>query len=52
VYFTVNNTDDTVKRAQEMGGKAMSPPVDIPQGRFAVIADPQGAAFAVIQLAQ
>lgn len=52
VYFTVNNTDDTVKRAQEMGGKVMSPPVDIPQGRFAVLADPNGAAFAVIQLAQ
>jgi len=52
VYFTVNNTDDTVKRAQEMGGKAMSPPVDIPQGRFAVLADPNGAAFAVIKLAQ
>jgi uncharacterized protein len=52
VYFTVTNTDDTVKRAQQTGGKLMTGPVDIPQGRFAVLTDPQGAAFAVIQLAQ
>jgi predicted enzyme related to lactoylglutathione lyase len=49
VYFTVNNTDDTVKRAQEMGGSVLMAPKDIPQGRFAVLADPQHAAFAVIQ---
>jgi uncharacterized protein len=51
VYFAVRNTDDTVKRAQELGGQVMAPAMDIPQGRFAVIADPAGAAFAVIQLA-
>ena len=51
VYFTVANTDDTVKRAQELGAQVMSQPMDIPQGRMAVLADPQGAAFAIIQLA-
>jgi uncharacterized protein len=50
VYFTVQNTDDTVKRAQELGGKVMSGPFDIPQGRMAVFTDPNGAAFAVIAL--
>lgn len=50
VYFTVTNTDDTVKRAQELGGKVMAQPFDIPQGRMAVITDPEGAAFAVIQM--
>jgi uncharacterized protein len=50
VYFAVANADDTVKRAQELGGKVMAPAMDIPQGRFAVLSDPQGAAFAVIQL--
>ena len=49
VYFTVANTDDIVKRAPELGGKVISPAMDIPQGRFAVIADPQGAVFGVIQ---
>jgi len=51
VYFAVANTDNIVKRAQELGGKSTVPAMDIPQGRFAVLADPQGAAFAVIQLA-
>lgn len=50
VYFTVDNTDETVKRTQELGGKVMAPPMDIPQGRFAVLSDPQGAAFAVIAM--
>jgi len=51
VYFAVANTDNTSKRAQELGGKVMMPAMDIPQGRFAVLTDPQGASFAVIQLA-
>jgi uncharacterized protein len=50
VYFAVANTDNTVKRAQELGAKLMMPAMDIPQGRFAVVTDPQGATFAVIQL--
>ncbi len=49
VYFTVASTDDIVKRAPELGGKVISPAMDIPQGRFAVIADPHGAVFGVIQ---
>jgi uncharacterized protein len=52
VYFTVQNTDATVKRAQEIGGRVLAPAMDIPQGRFAVLANPEGAAFAVIQLAK
>jgi predicted enzyme related to lactoylglutathione lyase len=50
VYFAVANTDDTVKKAQDLGGKVMAPAMDIPQGRLAVLTDPQGASFAVIQL--
>ena len=52
VYFVVANTDDTLKRAQELGAKVMAPATDIPTGRLAVLADPQGATFAVIQLSQ
>jgi predicted enzyme related to lactoylglutathione lyase len=50
VYFTVENTDDTVKLAERSGGKTMAPPFEIPQGRMAVLTDPEGAAFAVIQM--
>jgi len=49
VYFTVASTDEAVKRAQELGGTVMSPAMDIPQGRFAILVDPFGAAFGVIQ---
>jgi predicted enzyme related to lactoylglutathione lyase len=52
VYFVVANTDDTLKKAQELGAKVMSPAMDIPQGRMAVLTDPQGATFAVIALSQ
>jgi predicted enzyme related to lactoylglutathione lyase len=52
VYFAVASTDDTVKRAQGLGAKVLAPAMDIPQGRFAVLSDPQGAAFAVFQFPQ
>jgi len=48
-YVTVENVDETAKNAQELGGKIMVPPMDIPQvGRFCIIQDPQGAAIATI----
>ena len=46
-YVTVPDVDATIARAQELGGKVMAPPRDIPTvGRFAVLADPQGAFIA------
>ena len=50
VYFAVASADETLKKAQELGARVMSPAMDIPQGRFAMLSDPQGAAFAIIQL--
>jgi predicted enzyme related to lactoylglutathione lyase len=50
-YFQVDDTDKTADRARELGGNVIVPPMDIPNvGRMATIADPQGAAFAVIKL--
>jgi predicted enzyme related to lactoylglutathione lyase len=49
VYFTVANADDIVKRAQELGGKVLAPAMDIPQGRIAILTDPQGATFGLFQ---
>src|SRR5215472_7413142 len=48
-YFTVADCDATVAKAQSLGGSVMMPKTTIPQGTFAVLADPAGAAFAVIQ---
>jgi hypothetical protein len=51
VYFAVEDADATAKKAGELGAKACVPPTDIPGiGRFAVIQDPQGAAFGIIKL--
>jgi predicted enzyme related to lactoylglutathione lyase len=50
VYFAVDDTDATVEKVKKLGGAVMMEPVDIPPGRFAVVADPQGAVFQVIKL--
>jgi hypothetical protein len=48
VYFAVKSADATADRAKELGGAVNMPATDIPNmGRFAVLADPQGAVFAV-----
>ena len=50
-YFAVEDCDKTVATVKANGGAAHVEPTDIPgTGRFAVLADPQGAAFSVIQL--
>jgi len=51
VYFAVADTDATIAKVTELGGKALSPAVDIPIGRFAALMDPRGVVFAVIALA-
>ena len=48
-YVTVNDIDATAKRVEELGGKIITPPRDIPQvGRFCVFQDPQGAFISAI----
>ena len=41
-YVGVDDVDAAVTRVEAMGGKALMPAFDIPQGRIAMIADPQG----------
>jgi uncharacterized protein len=50
VYFAVDDTDAAVEQVKAGGGEVRFGPVDIPAGRFAMVADPFGAAFAVIAL--
>ena len=48
-YVTVDNVDETVKKAESLGATINVAPMDIPDvGRFAVFQDPQGAFLAVI----
>ena len=51
VYFAVHDCDATIKEVAELGGRQMTPAMDIPQGRFAFVTDPEGGAFGVIALA-
>ena len=51
-YITVEDLDATVAKAESMGAKICMPPTDIPgKGRFAGLADPQGAPIAFWQFA-
>jgi len=50
VYFTVGNCADAEKRATELGGAVILPATPTPMGPFAVIADPMGAAFQIMQI--
>jgi predicted enzyme related to lactoylglutathione lyase len=51
VYVTVADCDERATRAVALGAKLRVPPHDIPNvGRFAVVVDPQGAAFAIIKM--
>jgi len=51
VYFAVEDCDAKTEQAKELGGRVMRAPEDIPEvGRFSILTDPQGAAFAIIKL--
>jgi predicted enzyme related to lactoylglutathione lyase len=50
VYFDVADCDASCAKAQEMGATVAVPPTDIPIGRFAVLADPHGASFSIVQM--
>jgi predicted enzyme related to lactoylglutathione lyase len=52
-YFQTSNCDATVNSAKELGAKICFGPESMENvGRFAVVGDPQGAAFAVFQSAR
>jgi uncharacterized protein len=47
--FAVASTDDAVRIVEAKGGKVTMSPEDTPFGRFAIVEDPWGAAFEVLQ---
>jgi predicted enzyme related to lactoylglutathione lyase len=49
-YFCVADADATAENVKSLGGQIYKAPDDIPNaGRFAVLADPQGAVFNIIK---
>ncbi|WP_262704878.1 MULTISPECIES: VOC family protein [Streptomyces] len=47
-YFVVADCDQALRTAHRLGGRVLKTAEDTPYGRFAVLVDNQGAAFAVI----
>ncbi|MCB5169242.1 VOC family protein [Streptomyces bambusae] len=48
-YFHVDDVDRVQAAAKQAGGRVLAPAFEMPVGRMAVLADPQGAVFAVIR---
>jgi predicted enzyme related to lactoylglutathione lyase len=48
-YFGVEDPDAAAAKVKELGGSVFFGPVDIQAGRFAMVADPWGAGFAVMR---
>jgi predicted enzyme related to lactoylglutathione lyase len=48
-YFNVGDIKAAVDKARSLGGQVLMEPMDTPQGPFAVIRDPQGATFQIIE---
>ncbi len=50
LYFAVSGCDETFAQATALGAQPIVPPADIPNtGRFALLLDPQGAAFGILE---
>jgi uncharacterized protein len=48
-YFTVQSVDQAAHRAEQLGGRGLAPTTAIDGGRFALVADPQQAAFGLFE---
>ncbi len=52
-YFLADDVDTTANKAKEMGAKLYLPPMSVEGvGRMSIIADPQGAVFAIFKSAR
>ena len=52
IYFAVSDCDRSAALAHNLGGQVITPPTSFPMGRYAVIEDPQGGAFSILQSAR
>jgi predicted enzyme related to lactoylglutathione lyase len=48
VYFAVEDCEKAVARVEELGGRMLVPTMGVPAGRFAIVADPQGASVSLL----
>jgi len=50
VYFASGDIAGDTAQAQELGATVLLPPTDMPGGQFAILSDPQGAAFGLLAM--
>jgi len=50
VYFAVGDVENSFKTATQAGARELVAPMDFPGGRFAILSDPQGAAFGLLKM--
>ena len=48
-YFGTDSADQTSSKAAELGGNVLIGTTEVPNGRFAALADPQGAVFTIFE---
>src|SRR4051794_12730752 len=51
VYFGVADLDEAINHVAKLGGRVLMEPQTIEAGRFAYVADPQGAPFGIFDMA-
>ncbi|MEV5613963.1 VOC family protein [Streptomyces sp. NPDC052225] len=51
LYVAVDDPDATAARCAELGGRVLVEPSSMEAGRFAILTDPQGAAFSIMRFA-
>ena len=49
-YFNVDSVDEAFRRALGLGATELVGPSAMPGGRFAIVRDPQGAAFGLLRM--
>ena len=52
VYFAVQSVDMMVDQVRQLGGFVHVHPFDIPEGRFAIVSDAQGASFDLVEMSE
>lgn len=52
VYFGTADLDSALSTLEELGGTVLHPGADTPFGRLATVADPQGAGFQILGIAE
>ncbi|MFC7465466.1 VOC family protein [Brachybacterium sp. GCM10030252] len=51
-YLAVESADPAAAKVQELGGSVLDGPIDSPFGRFATVADPDGATFQICAMSE